>query len=126
MDLSCAVKCVTDGRLMSVILSNIFLKEGHRPAFFHSKLANPSTRLLFKKFFKELSSRLSEVRHLECYTQGTAFAGIWAPLSHEEGRSSCSSCPIVAIYSSFGTQLWCSLEGITDRYLPLHIYTIIL
>ncbi|VDN28075.1 unnamed protein product, partial [Gongylonema pulchrum] len=54
----------------------------------------------------ELLNRMSEVRHVECYAQGTAIAAVWSPLLCDEGRSpdSTDTVPIVAIFSSFGAQ----------------------
>lgn len=64
----------------------------------------------------ELLNRMDQVRHVECYAQGTALAAIWSPLLCDGGHASSSNTvPIVAIFSSFGAQLWCSLESSSDR-----------
>ncbi|KAL3993953.1 RIC1 family protein [Acanthocheilonema viteae] len=64
----------------------------------------------------ELLNRMGQVRHVECYAQGTALVAIWSPLLCDSGyASSSNTVPIVAIFSSFGTQLWCSLESSSDR-----------
>ncbi|VDN36206.1 unnamed protein product [Gongylonema pulchrum] len=68
----------------------------------------------------ELLNRMSEVRHVECYAQGTAIAAVWSPLLCDEGRSpdSTDTVPIVAIFSSFGAHLWLAAD--TGLYvLPL-------
>ncbi|CAG9534420.1 unnamed protein product [Cercopithifilaria johnstoni] len=64
----------------------------------------------------ELLNRMGQVQHVECYAQGTALAAVWSPLLYDSGYASNSNTvPIVAIFSSFGAQLWCSLESPSDR-----------
>uniref|UniRef100_A0A0R3RGF6 RAB3GAP2_N domain-containing protein n=1 Tax=Elaeophora elaphi TaxID=1147741 RepID=A0A0R3RGF6_9BILA len=66
----------------------------------------------------ELLNRMGQVQHVECYAQGTALAAVWSPLLCDGGyASSSNTVAIVAIFSSFGAQLWCSLESLSDRYL---------
>lgn len=61
---------------------------------------------------------MGQVRHVECYARGTALAVVWSPLSCDGGYASGSNTvPIVAIFSSFGAQLWCSLESSSYRFL---------
>uniref|UniRef100_A0A915Q7R5 Protein RIC1 homolog n=1 Tax=Setaria digitata TaxID=48799 RepID=A0A915Q7R5_9BILA len=94
-------------------------------AAFHLDDANGSLTYTFRvtlhvKNGPELLNRLGHVRHVECYAQGTALAAVWSPLLCDEGHAkNSSSIPVVAIFSSFGAQLWCSLESSSDR----NIYT---
>lgn len=58
---------------------------------------------------------MGQVRHVECYAQGTALAAVWSPLLCDSANNS-NTIPIVALFSSFGAQLWCSLESPSDRF----------
>lgn len=82
---------------------------------------NTSTFIFFiyeNYWNSELLNRMGQVRHVECYAQGTALAAVWSPLLYDGGHASSSNTvPIVAIFSSFGAQLWCSLESSNDRFL---------
>ncbi|MCP9261481.1 Protein RIC1 [Dirofilaria immitis] len=90
-------------------------------AAFHLDDADGSLTLTFRvtlqvKNGPELLNRMGQVRHVECYAQETALAVVWSPLLCDSGyASSSSTLPIVAIFSSFGAQLWCSLESSSDR-----------
>uniref|UniRef100_A0A1I7VEJ0 Protein RIC1 homolog n=1 Tax=Loa loa TaxID=7209 RepID=A0A1I7VEJ0_LOALO len=92
-------------------------------AAFHLDDANGSLTHTFRvslqvKNGPELLNRVNRVRHVECYAQGTALAAVWSPLLCDAGNANSSSTvPIVAIFSSFGAQLWCSLESSSTRTL---------
>lgn len=64
----------------------------------------------------ELLNNVGCVSHVECFSHGSAFAAVWSPLEKTEmGSSSNPVPPVLAIFSPFGSQLWCSLESIADR-----------
>ncbi|VDO35924.1 unnamed protein product [Onchocerca flexuosa] len=92
-------------------------------AAFHLDDVNGTLTLTFRvtlqvKNGPELLNRMGQVRHVECYTEGTALAVVWSPLLCDSGyANSLNTVPIVAIFSSFGAQLWCSLESSSDRFL---------
>ncbi|OZC11803.1 hypothetical protein X798_00984, partial [Onchocerca flexuosa] len=89
-------------------------------AAFHLDDVNGTLTLTFRvtlqvKNGPELLNRMGQVRHVECYTEGTALAVVWSPLLCDSGyANSLNTVPIVAIFSSFGAQLWCSLESSSD------------
>uniref|UniRef100_A0A0N5AX60 Protein RIC1 homolog n=1 Tax=Syphacia muris TaxID=451379 RepID=A0A0N5AX60_9BILA len=65
----------------------------------------------------ELISRLGSVNHVECSPHGLAFAAVWSPLNKDDIKDENVRplAPILAIFTAFGAQLWCSLESSTDR-----------
>lgn len=66
--------------------------------------------------FAELLNRVGAVCHVDCFAQGSAFAAVWSALPPSEGSPSAAPiAPVLAIFSPFGAQLWCSLECSTDR-----------
>lgn len=82
--------------------------------------------VIYGKVCTELLNRLGEVRHVECYAQGTAVAVVWGALSiGDEGTNEGVVMPVAAIFSSFGSQLWCSLESTSDRWLSFFIVRIV-
>ncbi|VDM97826.1 unnamed protein product [Thelazia callipaeda] len=89
-------------------------------AVFHLEDGNGSLTCTYRialevKNGPELLNRMGEVRHVECHTQGTALTAVWSPLLRDKREGDSSTLPIVAIFSSFGAQLWCSLESSSDR-----------
>lgn len=69
----------------------------------------------------ELLNFVGAVRHVECFSHGSAFAAVWSPIEGCDDSSPSSSlpqiAPVLAIFSPFGAQLWCSLESTADREL---------
>ncbi|VDM36928.1 unnamed protein product [Toxocara canis] len=67
---------------------------------------------------RELLGRVGAVCHVDCFAQGSAFAAVWSQLPPSES-SPCTTpiAPVLAIFSPFGAQLWCSLESSADRVL---------
>uniref|UniRef100_A0A915BH36 Protein RIC1 homolog n=2 Tax=Parascaris univalens TaxID=6257 RepID=A0A915BH36_PARUN len=64
----------------------------------------------------ELLNRVGGVCHVDCFAQGWAFAAVWTALPPSEGSPSAApTAPVLAIFSPFGAQMWCSLECCTDR-----------
>ncbi|VDK51686.1 unnamed protein product [Anisakis simplex] len=95
-------------------------------ASYHLDDSNGSLTLAYRtsllvKDGPEILNRVGSVSHIDCFTQGSAFAVVWSSVSsHQSGSTNIPNTtttipPILAIFSPFGAQLWCSLESSSDR-----------
>ncbi|VDN58497.1 unnamed protein product [Dracunculus medinensis] len=64
----------------------------------------------------ELLNGVGAVNHIECFFQGSAFAVVWSTNSTDSVKNGIIP-PAAAIFSTFGAQLWCSLESSSDQEL---------
>lgn len=72
----------------------------------------------------ELLNGVGAVNHIECFFQGSAFAVVWSTNSTDSVKNGIIP-PAAAIFSTFGAQLWCSLESSSDQsvsWLPLQFF----
>ena len=68
-------------------------------------------------YLAELSNRLGRVTCIRVLPSGCAFSAIWGPPDlpsplHQQAEA----LPLAAVFTPFGAQTWCSLEGDEDAH----------
>lgn len=76
----------------------------------------------------DVVNRVGSVSDIQVLTNGGAFVAVWSSKTSTTNGCEAASSHLpatLAVFTPFGTQTWCSLESILDRFIALKLLSYI-